>query len=94
MRRFWFTLAMLGTLVGCASGDIGAECYGGANEDGFCVEGAVCARERSDALPHPDPGTIRSYCRQSCDVNADCTEPDFECRVVQGSMARACQPRI
>jgi hypothetical protein len=94
MRRFWFTLAVLGTLTGCASGAIDTPCFGGPHEEGVCVEGAVCAREPSDSVTHPAPGADESFCRQLCDVNAECTEPGFECRVVAGSMFRACQPRI
>jgi hypothetical protein len=94
MRRFWLTMTVLGTLVGCATGEIGSPCYGGPTEDGFCVEGSVCAREPSDAIPHPNPGTDSSFCRPLCDEPSDCAEEGFECRVVAGSMFRACQPRI
>lgn len=93
MRRFFYTMAVLGTLVGCATGEIGTPCFGAPTEEGHCVEGAVCARERSSTVEHPDLGNADgSFCRQLCDVISDCEE-GYDCLVVGGSMYRACQPR-
>lgn len=93
MRVLWITFAALGALAGCNSGAVGSACSGGPTEEGVCVEGAVCAPDQDPSVPPPDPpNAVPSYCRATCDSEADCTEPGFECRVVVGSMARACQP--
>jgi hypothetical protein len=101
MRRFFFSTSMLfvtGVLFamgGCATGELGSPCNGGPNEEGFCVEGTVCAPAPSTSEMHPfPPNADGAYCRALCDEPSDCADPGFECRAVEGSMLRACQPEL
>lgn len=95
MRRLWITLAALGALAGCDSGAIGSTCSGAPNEDGLCVEGAVCTPARSaTTTPPPTPNADTAFCRKICDTQSDCADTaGYECREVPGSMLRACQPQ-
>ncbi|HEY8432939.1 MAG TPA: hypothetical protein VIL20_31420 [Sandaracinaceae bacterium] len=93
MRVLWITCAALTVLAGCNSGAVGSPCSGGPLDEGVCVEGAVCTPERDpNEAPPAAPNGVPAYCRALCDSESDCPEPGFVCRVVPGSMARACQP--
>lgn len=79
-------------LAGCNDGSVGSRCSGAPTE-AVCVDGAVCAPDEDTSTAPPDPpNAVPSTCRQVCNSEADCAEPGFECRVVAGSMVRACQP--
>ncbi len=94
MRVLWLLVPALCLLAGCNSGAIGSGCSGGPTEEGVCVEGAVCAPDIDPSVTPPEPpNAVPSYCRATCDVISDC-EPGFQCRVVAGSMVRACQPPL
>ena len=91
MRRLLSTFAALALLTACGPGEVGDACQGGALE-GVCVDGAICAPERSTSVEPPEePNDERYTCRAICEVEADCPEGET-CRRVVGSMLSACQP--
>jgi hypothetical protein len=92
MRRILFLVLALAAISGCSDGSIGSSCSSAAVENA-CVEGAVCAPDRSEsAEPPEDPNADTFHCREVCEIEADCTQEGFECRRVSGSMVSACQP--
>ena len=96
MRRFFIlgalTCGALALLTACTSGDIGSRCTQSGSV-AQCVDGAVCAADRSMTTEPPeDPNAIDHFCRELCEVQADCSD-GMDCARVHGSMLSACQPR-
>lgn len=79
MKSWWWTLA-LAFVVGCAGeAALGEECEE-EGADGECEDGAVCAKDTSDAL----------LCLKQCSEQTDCAA-DEECNGVSGSSVKACR---
>ena len=91
MRRLVFTLFLM--LAGCGPGGVGAACFG-APQEGDCVEDAICTPETNrsaiDERGAAPPGPT-SFCRQRCDVTADCPT-GFACEGVPTTFLASCQP--
>ncbi|MBZ0120758.1 MAG: hypothetical protein K8H88_27435 [Sandaracinaceae bacterium] len=92
MRRLATVILLMVGLSGCGGGGIGEACYGSAEEESYCVEGAICTQNPTPTTgPTPAPNGETYTCRQLCDVNADC-EPGFVCRGLAASSRSSCQP--
>jgi len=94
MRRLLIILGAAALLGACGGrSQIGASCRGAAVENA-CVDGAICARERSTTEAPPNaPNGYTYVCRALCENEADCTDPNLHCRAVTDApMQSACQP--